>query len=210
MSATQTYFNFRSLHHRKRIMNNIAKKIAVGVAIFVAAVGVICIIVCTAALSSNKSLDNIPSLSLIRTNGSEWGTSELKGYNEEQLSEIWGEPDGMLSGFWGSVWKTDGNDEIVVYYNENSTVEHVNYIHNMKAKIIEVNGTTLLLEPCAGELELRSADRITVSYGSLELDESITAQFTEGAVVMVGYDGMIAESYPAQITARYGITPVTD
>ena len=192
-------------------MNNIAKKIAVGVAIFVTAVGIICIIVCTVALSGNKSTDDIPSLSVIRTNGSEWATAELKGFTEEQLSEIWGAPDGMLSGFWGSIWKAEGNDEVVVYYNnDNGTVEHINYIHNMKAKIIEVNGTTLLLEPCAGEDELRSSDRITVGYGSLELDESITAQFTEGALVMVGYDGMIAESYPAQITARYGIDPVTD
>ena len=192
-------------------MNNIAKKIAVGVAIFVVAVGIICIIVCTAALSGNRSDDNIPSLSLIRTNGSEWATAELKGFTEEQLSEAWGKPDGMLSGFWGSVWETEGNDEVVVYYNnDNGTVEHINYIHNMKAKIIENNGTTLLLEPCTGESELRSADRITVGYASLELDESITAQFTEGAFVIVGYDGMIAESYPAQITAKYGITPVTD
>ncbi len=191
-------------------MNNIAKKIAVGVAIFVAAVGIICIIVCAAALSGNKSLDNIPSLSLIRTEGAEWATEKLHGYNEDQLSEVWGKPDGTLSGFWGSVWKAEGNDEVVVYYGENGTVEHVNYIHNMKAKIIEANGTTLLLEPFAGEWELSSADRITVGYGSLELDESITAQFTAGATVMVGYDGMIAESYPAQINATYGITPVTD
>lgn len=191
-------------------MNNIAKKLSVGVSIFVAAVGFICIIVCAAALSANKNLDNIPAHSLIRTEGTEWATEKLQGYTEEQLSEVWGKPDGMLSGFWGSIWKAEGNDEVVVYYNENGTVQYVNYIHNMKAKIIEANGTTLLLEPCAGEDELRSADRITVGYGSLELDESITAQFTEGALVMIGYDGMIAESYPAQITAKYGITPVTD
>lgn len=191
-------------------MNNIAKKISIGVAIFVAAIGVICILVCAFALGGNDELENIPALSELRVEGSEWATEQLQGYTEEQLSEVWGEPSGMLSGFWGSVWKAEGNDEAVVYYDDNGKVQHVSYIYNMKAKIIEVNGSTLLLEPCAGEDELRSADRITVGYSELELDESITAQFTQGSLVMVGYDGSIAESYPAQITAKYGITPVTD
>lgn len=191
-------------------MNNITKKIAAGVAVFVAAVGIICVMVCLIALRSNATTGDIPALSELRIEGSEWATEKLQGYNEEQLSKVWGSPDGMLSGFWGSIWNTDGNDQIVVYYADDGTVQHVNYIHNMKARIIETNGTTLLLEPVAGEDELSSADRITVGYTSLELDESITEQFIEGTIVMVGYDGHIAESYPAQITATYGITPVTD
>lgn len=187
-------------------MNDIAKKISVGVAIFVAAIGVICILVCAFALGGNDEADNIPALSELRIEGSEWATEQLQGYNEKQLSKAWGKPDGMLSGFWGSIWEAEDNDHVVVYYRNDGTVQHVKYIHNMKARIIEANGSTLLLEPVAGENELRSADRITVDYASLELDESITAQFVEGAVVMVGYDGYIAESYPAQITAKYGIT----
>ncbi len=191
-------------------MNDITRKISVGVAIFVAAIGVICILVCAFALGGDDGTESVPPLSELRIEGSEWATEQLHGFTEKQLSKAWGKPSGMLSGFWGSVWKADDNDEVVVYYDNDGLVQHVNYIHNMKAKIIEVNGTTLLLEPVAGEDELRSADRVTVGYGSLELDESVTAQFVEGATVMVSYDGSIAESYPAQITARYGIRPVTD
>ena len=191
-------------------MKNNTEKIAIGVAVFVAAVGAICVSVCAFALHRNAMTDDIPTLSELRIEGSEWATEQLQGYTEEQLGEAWGKPDGMLSGFWGSIWETDGSDQVVVYYGNDGTVQRVNYIHNMKAKIIETNGTTLLLEPCAGEDELRSADRITVEYASLELDESIIEQFVEGAVVLVGYDGSIAESYPAQITATYGITPVND
>ncbi len=187
-------------------MNDIAKKISVGVAIFVAAIGVICILVCAFALGGDDAAENIPALSDLRVEGSEWATEQLQGYDEPQLIKAWGKPDGMLSGFWGSIWRTSDNDEAVVYYNNDGKVQHVNYIHNMKARIIEANGSTLLLEPVAGENELRSANMITVDYASLELDESIASQFVEGAVVMVGYDGFIAESYPAQITAKYGIT----
>lgn len=191
-------------------MNNITKKIAAGVAVFVAAVGIICVMVCLIALHSNATTGDIPALSELRIEGSEWATEKLQGYNEEQLSKVWGSPDGMLSGFWGSIWNTDGNDQVVVYYGNDGSVQHVNYIHNMKARIIEANGTTLLLEPVAGEDELRSADRITVGYSSLELDESIIGRFTEGTVVLVHYDGYIAESYPAQINNVYNISPVSD
>ena len=191
-------------------MNDIAKKIAIGVAIFVAAVGVLCTLVCAVALCGTDDTEGIPSFSELCTQDSEWAVEQLRGYNEEQLILVWGEPDDIFSGLWGSAWYTDDGDRIVVYYANDGTVEQVNYIHTMKAKIIETNGSALLLEPCAGEDELRSSDRITVGYSSLRLDETVTEQFVEGATVIVGYDGHVAESYPAQITATYGITLVAD
>ncbi len=182
-------------------MKKITEKIAVGVAIFVAAVGVICIVVCLVAFGDKVSTEDIPQLSQLN---SVYGTEEVVGSTREQLTAKWGEPDGMLSGFFGDMWEVNGNDRITAYYNDDETVMEISYIHFMKAKIMEKNGSTLLLEPCAGEPELKSADRITVGYSDIASD--IAERLTEGVTVLVGYDGNIAESYPARITAKYGIT----
>ncbi len=179
-------------------MKNITEKISLGVAIFVAAVGVICILVCLIAFSAKADADSIPQLAQVH---SEYDTEEVVGCTRKQLEERWGKPDGMLSGFFGDIWQVNGNDEIIAYYDSDETVMDVKYIHNMKATVIEANGTTLLLEPCAGEWELKSADRITVGYSTLDLSEDITAQLVKGAILLVSYDGSIAETYPAQIFA---------
>lgn len=67
--------------------------------------------------------------------------SKLKGYTEEELQDAlmgkdrddivdaWGEPDGMLSGFWGDIWSlSDDNRQIILYYNGDGNVEHVKVI----------------------------------------------------------------------------------
>ncbi len=179
-------------------MKNAATKTAIGTAIFVAAVGVICILVCLVSFNAKADMDSIPQLTELH---SEYDTEEVVGSTRQQLTQRWGEPDGILSGFFGDIWITDSGDEIIAYYDSDETVLEVKYIHSMKATVMEANGTTLLLEPFAGEDELNSADRITVGYSALELSEDITAKFVAGAKVQVGYDGSIAETYPAQITA---------
>ena len=65
--------------------------------------------------------------------------SELDGYSEKKLEEallgisesnvhdIWGEPDGHLSGLWGDIYKIDGMDKYaIVYYDSNGYVMGVN------------------------------------------------------------------------------------
>jgi len=73
------------------------------------------------------------------------------------------------------------------------------------AIVLENNGS-LLVEPVEGSAELRSADKIIIhtsdtkilNYANKEID--ITA-ITVNQRVEVSYNGMIMESYPAQIMA---------
>ena len=74
--------------------------------------------------------------------------------------------------------------------------------YTLTATVIEVYDSGLLVEPVEGSWELNSADRITVGTGRLDDEESLT-YLTKGAAVgdtvEITYDGMLAETYPAQI-----------
>ncbi|PKM49682.1 MAG: hypothetical protein CVV02_15075 [Firmicutes bacterium HGW-Firmicutes-7] len=77
------------------------------------------------------------------------------------------------------------------------------YVSVLKATILEVAENTITVEPCENEWELESADKITV--GIIEISEDIKSEFHEGVTVLIGYNGLVMESYPAQIVAEYGI-----
>lgn len=72
-----------------------------------------------------------------------------------------------------------------------------------KAVVIEVNENSFLVEPEDDASEKKSADKIVVGVKNLEDEESLQMieQIEVGDIVNIGYDGMIAETYPAQITA---------
>ncbi len=59
--------------------------------------------------------------------------------------------------------------------------------------IIELNGDNAIIEPFEGEDIRRSADKISISLSSS--DET----FAVGDEITVEYDGMVMESYPAQV-----------
>ena len=65
------------------------------------------------------------------------------------------------------------------------------------AAVLEVHDGWLLVEPLEGEDILSSADRFMVSLAGVEEIPDLEA----GDEVAVTFDGMIRESYPAQITA---------
>ncbi|HHT47426.1 MAG TPA: DUF3221 domain-containing protein, partial [Firmicutes bacterium] len=72
------------------------------------------------------------------------------------------------------------------------------------AIVLENNQTHLLVEPEEGSAELKSADRIMVSVSDAVLINSQDADIEiedieSGDRVQIYYDGLIAESYPAQI-----------
>ena len=69
--------------------------------------------------------------------------------------------------------------------------------YDFQAIIIEIDGDHVLVEPLEGENERNSSDRISFSCAELE-DVSASV----GSVVKVTYDGMIRETYPAQIDAQ--------
>ena|SRR5690625_2635063 len=79
-----------------------------------------------------------------------------------------------------------------------------------EAIILENNDSYLSVEPVEGEMELRSADIIHVSISdALLLDEegneTTIDTFKEDMHVDIEYNGMIAESYPAQIHTCYEV-----
>lgn len=74
-----------------------------------------------------KNLDNIPSRELVLQEGAEWAEEKLAGYTPDDLREVWGEPDGTLSGMWGEIWFLDAEHtgRITVYYDADGKVENV-------------------------------------------------------------------------------------
>lgn len=79
---------------------------------------------------------------------------------------------------------------------------------NFAATVLEVNGESLLVRPLDGSDEARSADKIWVSAGGMT--ESERAALTVGSLVRIFYDGLIAESYPAQIQTVYAIVNIDE
>lgn len=70
--------------------------------------------------------------------------------------------------------------------------------YSFEAIIIELSGDYVLVEPLEGENERRSSDRISFSCADLEdIDLSV------GSVVRITYDGLIRETYPAQIDVQH-------
>ena len=78
-----------------------------------------------------------------------------------------------------------------LWYYEEDEVEH-----SFVATILEINGTSVTVEPVADSAVLMSADK--VSFGISDL-ENIDAKV--GSVVKVTYKGDVMESYPAQVHA---------
>lgn len=73
-----------------------------------------------------------------------------------------------------------------------------------EATVIEDN-SGLLVTPIEGSDELKSSDKIYVSLSSSKGQENKTSGQTgykPGDIIKITYNGLIAESYPAQITAR--------
>lgn len=86
---------------------------------------------------------------------------------------------------------TEATTEKEQDYNGNSAVKSESF----KAKIIEINGDSVMVEPLESP-ESSSSDRIVFSKAKLE---EINAE--KGDTVIIVYDGLIMESYPAQIRA---------
>ena len=79
----------------------------------------------------------------------------------------------------------------------NDNIEQVTF----NAVVIENNGTSLLVNPVEGSSELNSSDKIVVRVPVDNATLKDLSEFTVGSIVKITYDGMIMESYPAQINA---------
>ena len=88
---------------------------------------------------------------------------------------------------------------------DQSPVGNTEEIYSFQAELLE-GGDSLLVAPNADSNEVKSSDKISVHLGSAVIvDESGTSISSEdlrvGDILLISYDGVIAESYPAQITA---------
>ncbi|NLZ38740.1 MAG: DUF3221 domain-containing protein [Firmicutes bacterium] len=78
------------------------------------------------------------------------------------------------------------------------------------ATVLENNETSILVQPEANATEAKSADKITISLKDaviLDINETKTnvSEIKVGKKIEISYDGVIAESYPAQINNCYQI-----
>lgn len=77
---------------------------------------------------NRKSLDNIPSKSLMLTyleeKGEGYASAKIEGYSLEGLCTVWGEPDGTLFGMFGCIWEIE-DTFFVVYFDSDSLAEFV-------------------------------------------------------------------------------------
>ena len=69
------------------------------------------------------------------------------------------------------------------------------------ATVLEAGDGYLLVEPVEGDAMLATADKIMVSTNDVAVPDGVA----EGAVVEITFDGLIRESYPAQIS---GVTEI--
>ena len=74
--------------------------------------------------------------------------------------------------------------------------------YSFNAKVLEADGDYLLVEPLADSNESKSANRIQIS-----LKDKTASWYTPAVddLIKITYDGVIMESYPAQIGTVYGI-----
>ena len=99
-------------------------------AFWVVLIAVILCVVTAVCLLTNpkrnpKDLPTVEQTYLaISSKGEEFDVG-LKGHSRDSVIDYWGEPDGMLSGFWGDIWKLNGLGEVIVYYDEDGNVEHI-------------------------------------------------------------------------------------
>lgn len=88
---------------------------------------------------------------------------------------------------------------LVYNFNRNDSYHKPNFT----GTVTEIFDKSIMVSVDEGEEELKSSDKIIVSLDVKSKDSK--THFTVGDRVNVFYDGVIAESYPAQINTVYEI-----
>ncbi len=78
--------------------------------------------------------------------------------------------------------------------------------YRFEAVVLEVKDVSVMVCPQEGSNELNCADKISVNLGNME----VPFDLMEGQTIAIEYDGLIAESDPAQIIGATGIELVTE
>lgn len=84
------------------------------------------VVALTGCLSSADGTDNLPKLDEIADLTQEQLDEKLTGLSQGDVHNSWGEPDGMLSGFWGDIYHVpDHCESIILYYDADGIVETI-------------------------------------------------------------------------------------
>lgn len=76
--------------------------------------------------SSPDGTTDTPKLVEITGYTQEQLDEKLIGCSQEEIHSAWGEPDGMLSGFWGDIYHVpDGYESIILFYDADGIVETI-------------------------------------------------------------------------------------
>lgn len=88
----------------------------------------------------------------------------------------------------------------------NSNLEQNNNLDKVvfEAQVLEVYEKSIMVKPAEGSAESKSSDKITLGISDINVDFDISV----GQTVKITYDGIILESYPAQIHSVYSIEKV--
>lgn len=92
----------------------------------------------------------------------------------------------------------------IVLFSFTACNRKTNDTATFQAVILEIYESYYLVEPVEGSTELNSADQITVPMKNM----NPSPEPEVGDTLEIEYDGMIAESYPAQITNVYSISVI--
>lgn len=104
-----------------------------------------------------------------------------------------------------------GGNSVPDHADSDAPVDQDTETTSFQATLLEVNENYLLVEPAADSDERKSSDQISVGLGTLD-DAQIDALLPElepGDLLEIEYDGLIAETYPAQITGL-SVRKITD
>ena len=92
---------------------------------------------------------------------------------------------------------------MLIYWCKPMTMNDIYHKPNFTGVVIEISDKAILVSINKDEDEIKSSDKISVSL-DVKLKDSST-NFKVGDIVRVFYDGVILESYPAQIYTVYAI-----
>ena len=75
-----------------------------------------------------------------------------------------------------------------------------------EAQVLEIYEKSIMVKPSEGTAEAKNSDKITVGISGINIDFDIAI----GEEIRITYDGIILESYPAQIHMVYSIEKVNN
>ena len=92
-----------------------------------------CALALTACGGGFMALDEVKFLMAEQICIEEALLENLSGRSREDVLRRWGDPDGMLSGLWGDIWKLDNpsGGMIILYYDSSGAVEHVRILESL-------------------------------------------------------------------------------